>query len=171
MRLLYALLHARFRSRLSVTDQSIINFRVWPTDIDVSIMNHAVIMTVMEMGRVDFMVRSGFLRLAKKNKWYFPSAGISVQFFRPLKLFQKASVTTRVFHVNERWIYMEQKIIRSGKNMAVCIVKSTVKKGRETVSINEIVKQLQSGVLPSEGKELIECFELENKLVYERFSD
>ncbi len=168
IRLLSALFFARFRSRLGISDGSVISFRVWPTDIDVSIMNHAVIMTVMEMGRADFMVRSGFLKLANKMKWYFPSAAISVQFIRPLKLFQQAQVTTRIFHIDERWIYLEQKIIREGKIMAICIVKSKVKKGRETISAMEILKELQLGELPFEGRELVDAYEKENKLMFER---
>jgi acyl-CoA thioesterase FadM len=168
IRLLSALIAARFRSRLGVTDTSVISFRVWPLDIDASIMNHASLMTVMELGRIDFMVRSGFFALARKKKWYFPSAAVSVQFIRPLKLFQTAEVHTRVFHVNEHWIYLEQKVVRGGKVMAVCIVKSKVKMGRETVNTNEILKALNIGSLPAEAKELIECYEQENKMLLER---
>jgi acyl-CoA thioesterase FadM len=168
IRLLSALIAARFHSRVGITDESIIAFRVWPLDIDVSIMNHASIMTVMEMGRVDYMVRSGFFTLAKRKKWYFPSAGISVQFIRPLKLFQKAYVHTRVFYVDARWIYLEQKVVRHGKVMAICIVKSKVKKGRETINTNEILRELQLGSFPTEAGNVIECYEREAALMYER---
>lgn len=170
IRLLLAMLNAKFRSRLDITDSSVISFRVWLTDIDISIMNHAALLTVMEMGRVDFMVRSGFLQLAKKKKWYFPSAAISAQFIRPLKLFQKAQVITRVFHIDERWIYIEQKMVRAGKDIAVCIVKSKVKKGRETINTSEILQELQLGALPSEGREVIDAYERENILVAQRLS-
>ncbi|HYJ38780.1 MAG TPA: acyl-CoA thioesterase [Chitinophagaceae bacterium] len=168
IRLLSAFTRAGFRTRLRINDQSIVRFHVWITDIDVSIMNHAAIMTVMEMGRVDFIVRSGFLKLARKKKWYFPSASISAQFLRPLKVFQKASVLTRIFHVDDRWIYLEQKVERAGKVMAICIVKSTVKKGRDHVSTKEIIKELRIGELPFEGKELVDLYEQENKIVYQR---
>lgn len=114
------------------------------------------------------MVRSGFFALARKMKWYFPSAAVSVQFIRPLKLFQTAEVHTRVFHVNESWIYLEQKVVRGGKAMAVCIVKSKVKKGRETVNTNEILKELHMDSLPAEASDLIECYERGNKLMFDR---
>ena len=168
IRLLLAMATARSRDKLNITDASVISFRVWPLDIDVSIMNHASLLTVMEMGRIDFMVRSGFLKLAKKKKWYFPSAAISAQFIRPLKLFQKANVTTRVFHIDERWIYIEQKVTREGKDIAICIVKSKVKKGRDTIDTSEILRELQLGSLPSEGREVVDAYEKENMLVVER---
>ena len=168
VRLLIAILSAKYRSKLTITEESNIAFRVWLTDVDASIMNHATMMTAMEMGRIDLMVRSGFFKLARKKKWYFPSRSISVQFIRPLKLFQKANLTTKVFHIDERWIYIEQKISRHGKDIAICIVKSTVKKGRETISTNEIAKVLGISELPTEGKQIIDSYEKENNLVHQR---
>jgi acyl-CoA thioesterase FadM len=168
LRLLFAIFSAKYRSKLTITEESNITFRVWLTDVDASIMNHATMMTVMEMGRIDFMVRSGFFKLARQNKWYFPLRSISVQFIRPLKLFQKANLKTKVFHIDERWIYTEQKIIRHGKDIAICIVKSTVKKGKETISTNKIAKALGIDELPTEGKQIIDSYEKENNLVYQR---
>ena len=156
---------ARNRSKFSISEESNLTFRVWPTDIDVSIMNHAAMMTVMEMGRIDYMVRTGFFKLARKKKWYFPIRGISAQFIRPLKLFQRANLITRVFHIDESWFYIEQKIIRKGKIIAICIVKATVKKGKISVSTNEILKELDIVQLPIEGKNIIDSYEKENNLV------
>ena len=112
LRLLLALLTARYRSKLSVNDSSVLSFSVWLTDVDATIMNHAALMTVMEAGRIDLMVRTGFFRLARKEKWYFPTSAISVQFTRPLKIFQKAILTTRVVHITATDIYLEQKVMR-----------------------------------------------------------
>lgn len=134
-------------------------------------MNHAAMMTAMEMGRVDVMVRSGFLKLARKKKWYFPSRSISVQFIRPLKLFHEAILTTRVFHVDERWIYIEQKITRQAKDFAICIVKGTVEKERERISTAEMAKALNISNLPAEGKQVVESYETENNLIYQRLCD
>ena len=165
IRLLSALMIARGRSRLPVTGESSLSFRVWLTDIDISIMNHAAILTVMEAGRIDFMVRCGFFQLAKRRKWYFVSAALSVQYFRPLKVFQKATLSTKVFHVEDPWIYIEQKISRNGKDIAFCIVKSKVKKGRETISAFAIIRELGSDELPQEGKELVEAYERSNRMM------
>ena len=161
---------ARFRSRLRINDQSEIVFKVWITDIDVSIMNHAAMMTVMETGRIDFMIRTGFFKLAQKSKWYFPSSSIHVQFFRPLKLFQRATLITRVFHINERWIYLEQRIIRNKKIIATCVVRSTIKKGRQQVNILEVLSTLNIGEAPLESVEFISSFEAADRLMNENFA-
>jgi acyl-CoA thioesterase FadM len=168
--LLTAMFFSRFASRLKVTDVSVRNFRVWITDVDVSMMNHAAMMTVMETGRIDFMVRTGFFKLATKNNWYVPSAAISVRFFRPLKMFQKATVKTRVFHINGPWIYLEQVITRNDRDIAACIVKSTVKKGRQHIDASEVLKALNASEIPLEGKNLVEVYENEMSLMAERIN-
>jgi acyl-CoA thioesterase FadM len=159
LRLLLGLLFAKFRTKLNINETSTIKFYVWLTDIDASIMNHAAMMTVFESGRIDFMVRAGFFRIARQKKWFFPSSSISVQFFRPLKTFQKAFLTTRVFHVTDYFIYTEQKITRDGKDMAICIVKSKVKFGKENIATQEIIILLNAEIIPTESKDLIELFE------------
>lgn len=146
----------------------VIPFRVWITDIDVSIMNHAAILTIMETGRLDLMIRSNFFKIASKNKWYFPSQALSVQYYRPLKIFQKAELHTRISFIDEKWIYVEQKIVRKEKIVATCLVKSTIKKGRETVPASEIIKLLDIKNVPSAKYDLIKTYELENIQMNER---
>ena len=159
LRLLFALLFAKFRTRLNINEISGKRFHVWLTDIDASIMNHAAILTVFETGRIDFMVRTGFFKVARKMKWFFPSSSISVQFFRPLKIFQKAILLTKVLHVSDYSIYTEQKIVKDGKDIALCIVKSKVKSGRENIRTEEIVNLLNAKNIPTGQKDLIEQFE------------
>lgn len=171
IRLLSALLHAKYNKKVKGTETISKSFRVWITDIDVSIMNHAGIMTVFETGRLDFMVRSNFFKVASKNKWFFPSQAISVQFYRPLKVFQKAIIFTRISFVDEKWIYVEQKIERKEKIIAACLVKSTIKNGRETVATSEIMKALNIDNVPSLKYDLIKTYELENEQMNEKLVD
>ncbi len=93
-----------------------------------------------------------------------------MQFFRPLKVLQKTFLITRLFYIDDKWIYLEQKITREGKEIAVCIVKSTVKRGKEVVDLKEILRELGLESFPSEGKEIVEAHEKENRLVSLRLS-
>ena len=159
LRLLLALLLSRFRSKLSINETSELSFRVWLTDIDASIMNHASMMTVFEAGRIDFMVRTGFFKIARQKKWYFPSASIHVQFFRPLRLFQKAVLTTRILHLADHYVFTEQKITRNGKDIAICIVKSKVKSGKNNISTREIIELLHTGDHDLQSPDLVNIYE------------
>ena len=153
------LVFSRFQSVLSIHETSSLKFSVWLTDIDATIMNHAAMMTVFESGRIDFMVRTGFFKLARQQKWYFPTSSISVQFFRPLKVFQRAIVTTKVFHITGQFIFIEQRILKDGKDIALCIAKCKVKAGRENIATQEIISLLNAKNIPKEFPELIEIFE------------
>jgi acyl-CoA thioesterase FadM len=171
LRLINTIFFSFFRGNLSsITDESVINFRVWVTDVDLSVMNNAAMMVVLEMGRLDLIMRSGFYKLALKSKWYFPTRSFNIQFLRPLKVFQKAQLRTRVFYMDERWIYMEQKIVRGQKDIAICISKNTVKKGRETVSTAKIAKALGFSKIPTEGKNIIQMTEKGENLIYRRMT-
>lgn len=171
IRLIIAMIRAKFKNKLTGTETIIKTFRVWITDIDVSVMNHAAIMTVFETGRLDLMVRSNFFKAASKNKWFFPSQAISVQFYRPLKVFQKAEIHTKISYVDEKWIYVEQKIERKGKIVAACIVKNTIKKGRETIHTSKIMEALTIKNVPSQKYDLIKTYEQENVQMNEKLVD
>lgn len=171
LKLSLALLRAKFKSKIDPSMTSMLTFWVWLTDIDVSLMNHASILTVMETGRIDFMVRTGFFKLASKKGWYFPSQAISVQYFRPLKAFQKCELYTRISFMDDEWIYLEQKITRKDKEISGCIVKSKIKKGKETVPTLEIIKALGFDDFHTNKYDLIKTYELENKQLKSRIID
>lgn len=125
----------------------------------------------MEVGRIDFMVRIDFFKIANKNKWVFPSQALSVQFYRPLKTFQKAELQTKLSYVDDKWIYLEQRIIKNGKEAAACLVKSAIKKGRETVPTSEIIKALNINKVPRVKSKLIESYEIENEQMNNKIID
>ena len=133
-------------------------------------MNHAAILTVMEMGRLDFMVRTGFFKVANEKKWFIPSQALSVQFYKPLKVFQRAQLYSKISYVDEKWIYIEQKIVRNGKDIALCLTKSTIKKGKITISTEEIIKRLKIHNLPNKKDKLIAAFEKECQHMSEKKS-
>jgi len=164
---------AKFRTKIKGSETTSLIFRVWITDIDVSVMNHAAIMTVFEMGRADYMVRTNFFKIATKNKWFFPSQAINVQFYRPLKMFQKAEVFTKMSFVDETRFYMEQKIIRKGKPIAACFANGMAKKGRETIPTSKILAALKidSKDVPSEKHDLVSMFKEKNDKMTERIID
>lgn len=173
IKLLLALGKARFRKKVKGSATTSLQFRVWVTDIDVTVMNHAAIMTVFEMGRADFMVRTNFFKIATKNKWFFPNQAIHVQFYRPLKMFQKAKVYTKISFVDETYFYIEQKIIRNGKPMASCFANGLAKKGRETIPTSLITEALKikPNEVPKEKHNLITMFNDKNKAMTEKIID
>ncbi len=173
IRLIGALLSAHLKRKIAANETATLKFYVWLTDIDVSMMNHAAILTVMEAGRIDFMVRTNFLRMAIKKKWTFPAQALSVQFYKPLKLFQKCELQTKIYGVDEKWIYLIQRIVRTGEVLSACLVKVKIKKGRITVPTSHVISSLSLESISWDKPSLIENYEVHhnqmNEIVLKRW--
>ena len=124
-RLLLFTLRVRFRSRLSIWDTSHTSFRVNPMDLDVQRhMNNGRYLTLMDLGRMDLMVRSRFWRRITEQGWYPVVAGQSITYRRSLQLWEKFDLASRVLGHDDRWIYMEQVFRRDGVVVADAIVRA-----------------------------------------------
>lgn len=101
--------------RRGILEESVVRFRVWPNDLDTNLhMNNGRYMTLMDLGRLDLLLRNGSVPFVIRNKWYPVLAGTLLRFRRPLNLFQKFEIRTRVVTWDEKWIFLEQKILRRG---------------------------------------------------------
>lgn len=158
-RILILFIRARFSKKIDWDEETSLNFRVWITDVDLSVMNNAAMMAITEMGRIDLMIRTGFLKYARKNGFYLPLASISAQFIRPLKRFQKFQLITQLIFWDNKWIYIRHRIARKGKTIAVALAKTTVKKGRERIPFEIIIQELKWEMKPKERPEMIDEFE------------
>ncbi len=108
-----------FPARRGILDESVVRFRVWPNDLDTNLhMNNGRYMTLMDLGRLDLLLRNGAIRHVLAQKWYPVLASCHIRFRRPLNLFQRFEIRTRIVTWDEKWIYLEQRILRNG-DMAV----------------------------------------------------
>jgi acyl-CoA thioesterase FadM len=110
-RLLAVLIACVFRPRLGVTDRSVLRFRVWPHDLDINIhMNNARYLALMDLGRFDLIVRAGLWRAVLRHHWQPVLAGSVVRFRRPLRPFQRFTLSTRMIAWDEKWMYLEHRV-------------------------------------------------------------
>jgi acyl-CoA thioesterase FadM len=167
LRILSTIITAQFRNKTNPDEEISLKFRVWITDVDFSIMNNTAVLAITELGRWDLAVRTGFLKYARRNKLYLPLASISAQFIRPLKRFQKFQLTTQLIYWDEKWIYISHRVIREGKTIAVALAKCAVKKGRELISPDRIIRELNWHVKPKNRPEMIDRFERGESLLME----
>ncbi len=166
MTLLIRSIQCLFRAFLNkkITDINTItkhDFRVLPTDLDAYMhMNHARYFNYLEAVRWDLQIRSGFLKLALKKGWIGPLANVQVDFYRPLKLFQKFTITTQFIAFEHKWVYIFQQIWCDDKEMARALIKSTIRKGRQNIPPSEYLSPLgfnhEDLKVPEEIKEWLE---------------
>ncbi len=130
LRLLAILITSRFRGSINPPgESSVLGFRVWPHDLDPSIhMNNGRYLTIMDLGRLDIMLRSGLWRTALKERWTPIASAIAIRYRRELGLFQKFRLETRIVCWDATLVVMEQIFVieggpRSGQTAAQALFK------------------------------------------------
>jgi len=141
-RLLVFMIRVRFRSRLGIWDTSHVRFRVNPGDLDVQRhMNNGRYLTLMDLGRMDLMLRSRFWQRITDQGWYPVVAGQSITYRRSLLLWESFDLASRVIGHDDRWIYMEQVFRRDGKVVADAIVRARfLRRAGGSVPIDEVLE-------------------------------
>jgi acyl-CoA thioesterase FadM len=121
------LLHLRTRRarRRSLWDETRTSFRVTLTDLDpLRHMNNARYLALLDLGRLDLMIRSGFWGDLTRRGWYPVVAAQTITYKRSLTLGQRFDLVTRVLGVDERATYIEQTFVRRGAVVARAVVQA-----------------------------------------------
>jgi len=132
VRLIGILWSALFRRRnIGALETAVLEFRVMPNDLDPNWhVNNGRYLTLMDLGRIDLTLRMGFLRLVFSDRWMPVLGGAMITFQRPLKLFQRYTLHTRLAGWDEKWLYLEQYFESDGKRVATAVVKGLIR-GRD----------------------------------------
>lgn len=116
LRLVWYLVRVQFLARIVLPGgYSALLFRVWPTDLDTSLhMNNGRYLTIMDLGRLDFMVRTVLWRPLLKHRWTPIASGIQIRFRRELRSFERFRLETRIVAWSEAAVVMEQQFLFDG---------------------------------------------------------
>jgi acyl-CoA thioesterase FadM len=119
LRLLLLLFSSRRRSRLHVLDTCVTPFRVWLNDLDALLhMNNGRYLTILDLARVDLMMRSGLWKHLKAQGWYPVVTLETIRFHCSLELGNRYDVETRVIGWDEKHIFVEQGFVRDRRVIA-----------------------------------------------------
>ena len=147
LRLIRVWLAARKRPPLGAEDVSVIRIRVWPHDLDLwGHVNGGRYLTMSDLGRLDFTVRTGLFALVRRHRWTMPMGAAALQFRRPLRLFQTCVLHTRIVGWDEKWGYMETTFTRNGQVVATVVSKALVRGREGTIPPKQLLELL--GVEP-----------------------
>lgn len=114
--------------------------RVWPSDIDLNIhMNNGRYLSLMDLGRLDLMVRTGMWKAVARQGWRPMIGSATVRFRRPLPLFARFDLRSAVVCWDAKWFFMEQRFIRDGLAYGVGLVKGLFRMGDRNVPPAEVL--------------------------------
>lgn len=149
-RLIYVLILARFCSRLAPLDTSAVGFRVLPNDLDLNMhMNNGRYLTLMDLGRIDFMMRTGLGKVVMQRRWMPVIASAKTRWRRSLLPFQPYTLETRLLCWGEKWFFMEQRFVRNGRTVAYGLVKGLIRRSGGHVPPAEVFEAVLGEPLAS----------------------
>ncbi|WP_019518529.1 acyl-CoA thioesterase [Faucicola boevrei] len=89
-------------------------------------MNNGRILTLFDLGRNDFAIRTGLGKNLIRHRWGFVVAGSTIQYRKRVRLFDKVTIKTHLKAVDERWFYMEQTMWANGKPCSHALLRTGV---------------------------------------------
>jgi acyl-CoA thioesterase FadM len=116
LRFFLVLLTAWRRKRVKLFDVSTIHLRVLPNDLDLNgHINNGRYLTLADLGRIDYMLRTGLVKVFLKRRAQLVVGDALAKFRRDLKVFERFTLETRLAGWDEKWVFFEQRFIRAGR--------------------------------------------------------
>lgn len=138
------ILSAWLGSRIDFDAESVVRMRVWLGDIDVfSELNNGRHLTLMDLGRFDLAVRSGFLRTVHHEGWGLTVGGASVRFRHRVPPFSRICLRSRVVGHDHRWFYFHQRIEGGDRLCSSALVRTAVIEKGRLVPVARVLEALE----------------------------
>ena len=156
LRLLYVLLTLPQRPSMDVLDIGKLTLMTFPNDLDVyGHMNNGRYQTLMDLGRIDLIMRTGLYDYVNSRGWNPLVAAVKMDYKRPLKVFQKFDLRTRILGWDEKWFFLEQTFKLGEKEIARGLVKGLFRGPEGSIPTQDVLRglgkeTLESPTLPSE---------------------
>lgn len=117
---------ASWRGRkLGPFDESVLPFRVWLNDLDVNLhMNNGRYLTIMDLGRFDFLLRSGLWTQVRRQRWMPLVGAVVFRYKRSLQPFVRYDLHSRVLGWDDKWFYIEQRFLLGGELAGLGLVRA-----------------------------------------------
>lgn len=126
-RLIRTLLLVFFQPRSDFREEVRMDYRVWPHDLDLNMhMNNGRYLTLMDLGRLQLMMRTGLAKHIFKNGWMPVLGAANVRYRRPLAPLRRFTLTTRLLSWDEKWFYIEHRFLQGQEVMAVAVVRAVI---------------------------------------------
>lgn len=180
LRLFWLFLSAPFRPRLTVPDDvSVLTFRVLPNDLDLSLhMNNGRYLAIMDLGRLDLIIRSGLGRVAWRHGWTPIANAALVRFRRELRAFERYRLETRVVGWQEQAVLIEQTFVfatgeREGQVSARALFKGALydRKDRRYVPVAHMMEMTGASASSPPATPDVEAFLVADRTMREAGRD
>jgi acyl-CoA thioesterase FadM len=168
LRLLLVFIASFFRRRLRLDEENILSLRVLPNDVDVSLVSADRYLALMDLGRINIVLRAGMFGTLVANRWAPVVRVATVRYRYPLKLFQKYQLRTRVVYWDQEWAWTEHVFERNGRVTAVGLTKTMFKSRDGLVPLAKFIAASGQSPVPPALPEVIARLQTVEGLLKER---
>lgn len=147
LRLIRVIILAFFRSPLGFFDTSKLTFRVWPLDLDMNLhMTNSRYLSLMDLGRTDWLIRSGLAKKIYKLKWSPVLGSATIRWRKSLNPFDRITLETKILGWDDKWVYIEQRVSTKDIVHSIAIVKGLFMSKQGTVPFQQVVDLIKLGL-------------------------
>jgi acyl-CoA thioesterase FadM len=138
--MIWLALAGRTRAASGLMDVCLTPFRVWPSDLDVfGYMNNAKYLAIMDLARVDWLMRSGKWRMLMRARLVPMVTRTGMRYRRSLKIGQAFHVESTLIAWNTRDFFALQRFIVADECVAEGLVQGRfVRPGMGSVNTEEV---------------------------------
>lgn len=98
--------------RVPATEAIATQFRVMPHDIDINRhLNNGRYLQWIDVNRAEWLIRTGMLAVIRRNRWKPVLGSLAMNYRRELRLWDRARIETRLLGWDQRWTYLEHRVI------------------------------------------------------------
>lgn len=128
------------RRRTGPADESVLRFRVLPTDSDLNFhLNDGRYISISGLGRLDLMQRTKLLRRALRRGWYPVVGGIIIRYRREIRWFEKFTLRSRIAGWDDKWFYFEHRFENNGDVAAVAYARGVMRDRKGAVPTSDVL--------------------------------
>jgi len=139
LRLLLLVIGSFFRRRLSLVDENLLQLLVLPNDVDVTRLSSDRYLPLMDLGRINIVLRAGLLLTLVRNRWIPLARVVTLRFRHPLKLFQSFQLRSRALYWDDEWVWTEHRFERNGRTTAIGLTKVAFIGPEGVVPVSKII--------------------------------
>jgi acyl-CoA thioesterase FadM len=122
IRFILTLITAPFQAKIRYNEELRINYRVWFTEADLSAINASQVLMITEIARLDMVIRCDIFQKLIQKKWMPILAAANIKFSKPIKRWEKFSVSSKMLGHDEKFWYMKHQLYNSKNEAAATIL-------------------------------------------------
>jgi acyl-CoA thioesterase FadM len=150
-RLFWMLVTVRWRGKARPFDTTVLRLRVLPNDLDFNgHMTNGRYFTVADVGRMDYVLRTGTLKVAMRERAAPIVGDAAARFRRELRLFEAYELQSRLLGWDDKWTFMEHRFVCKGRVAGVVVMRGLFRAAGGAVAPGVFSKALgMDGVSPT----------------------